>query len=75
MENEVIWLAESPKDSMVGKVYYEDYRLKVVETRLGVYDVYDSKYNKITHENVSKEQADARIQELLNFRNRRKKKD
>ena len=57
------------------EVYYEDYRLKVVINQSGKYDVHDNKYGgKITHKNVSKEQADDRIQHILSVRNRRKNK-
>ena len=54
------------------KIYYEDYRLIVVEHEDGRYDIYDNKYGgKITHKGVSKEHADERIQLILGIRNRR----
>ena len=56
------------------KIYYEDYRLVVVENESGKYDIHDNKYGgKITHKNVSKEQADDRIQQILSVRNRKRK--
>ena len=56
------------------EVYYEDYRLVVLKNKSGGYDIHDNKYGgRITHKNVSKEQADKRIEEILNFRNRRNK--
>ena len=71
----IINLSEELNEEPIEKVYYEDYRLKVVINHSGKYDVHDNKYGgKITHKNVSKEQADERIQQLLSVRNRRKNK-
>ena len=56
------------------EIYYEDYRLIVIKKPTGKYDIHDSKYGgRITHKDVSKEKADGRIQEILKYRNRRKK--
>ena len=58
--------SELSKDSNedMGEVYYENHRLKVVKNQYDKYDVYDSKYGKITHKNVDKSQADERIEQV-----------
>ena len=68
---------DNPEFVEVNKeVYYEDYRLKVIKKESGKYDIHDSKYGgKITHKDVSKEQADERIQEILSIRNRRQNRN
>ncbi len=53
-------------------VYYEDYRLKIVENQDGKYDIYDSKYGgRATHKNKTREEVDNKIKKILNKRNRR----
>ena len=52
------------------EVYYSDYRLIVRENQSGKYDIYDNKYGRITHKDVSKEQADERIQSIVSRRKR-----
>ena len=69
----IINLSEDYSEDSI-EVYYEDYRLKVVKNQSGKYNIYDTKYGKITHNNVSKEQADERVQQILSIRNRRKNK-
>lgn len=65
---------EDPIEESIEEAYYKDHRLKVVINQSRKYDVYDNKYGRITHKDVSKEQADKRIQEILNVRNRQKTK-
>lgn len=55
------------------KIYYEDYRIKVIENELGTYDFYDSKFGgRATYKNKTKEWADDKIQRILSKRNHRK---
>ena len=53
------------------EIYYEDYRLRVVKNEYEGYDIYDSKYHRITHKNVSKERADERVSSVLSKRSKR----
>lgn len=54
------------------KIYYEDYRLRVVENN-GKYTIYDSKYGwRAIYKDKSKEWTDEHIQRILTIRNRRK---
>ena len=58
------------------EIYYEDYRLIVLKNQSGKYNIHDTKYGgKITHKDVSKEQADERIQQILSIRNRRNRRN
>lgn len=51
--------------------YYEDYRLRIVETD-GRYTIYDEKYGgRAVHQNKSKEWVDDFIQRVLSKRNKK----
>jgi len=51
------------------KLYYEDYRLKIIENEHGNYDVYDEKFGgRLTRRNVSKKWVDDFIQSVLSKR-------
>lgn len=51
------------------KVYYEDYRIKVVKNDSDSYDMYDNKYGgRKTWHNGTKEQIDEKIQKILSKR-------
>lgn len=51
------------------KIYYEDYRLNIVENSNANYDIYDSKYGgRAVHKNKSKEWTDNFIQRVLSKR-------
>lgn len=55
------------------QIYYEDYRLKVVETD-GKYTIYDSKYGwRASHKNKSKEWTDSFINQVISKRGKTKK--
>ena len=55
------------------KIYYEDYRLKVIENENGGYDIYDSKFGgRCFSKNMSKNWTDAKIQRVLSKRPKRK---
>lgn len=52
------------------QIYYEDYRLQVVEKENGKYDIRDSKFGgRAIHNNKTKEQTDEIIQRVLSKRN------
>ena len=54
------------------EVYYEDYRLIVIKKESGKYDIHDNKVGgRITHKDVSKEEADERIQQIVCRRKKR----
>lgn len=54
-------------------IYYEDYRLKVIENENGGYDIYDSKYGgRCIRKNMSKKWTDDKIQCVLSKRPKRK---
>lgn len=53
-------------------IYYEDYRLKIVEID-GKYTIYDNKYGgRTSHKDMTKEWTDDFIQRVLSKRKRRK---
>ena len=57
------------------KIYYEDYRLKIIEKENGRYDIYDSKYGgRSIFKNVTKEFADERTKKILEIRKRREER-
>lgn len=53
-------------------VYYEDYRLKVIDNGNGRYDIHDNKFGgRAIHKNMSKEWTDDFIQSVLRKRRKR----
>lgn len=53
------------------QIYYEDYRLKVVETD-GKYTIYDSKYGwRVSHKNKNKEWTDNFINRAISKREKK----
>ena len=56
------------------KLYYEDFRLQVVENENGTYDLQDKKYGRWIHVGVDKGFADEAISEVLRRRVERRRK-
>ena len=56
-------------------IYYQDYRLKVVEIG-GKYIIYDSKFgDRSTYYDIDKEQVDIFLERILSRRSKRKRKE
>lgn len=57
------------------KIYYEDFKQKIIEKENGLYDIYDIKVGGgLLFKNVTKEFADERTQKILEIRKRREER-